>query len=194
MNRHSFLKLGIALGSFLAAPVFVLAKTIRKKRADKGIFVTAGKDRNDKSISLFEGDNFFCKVGTKDTDGDMYIFESVRNKKGGPPLHIHYEQDEWWYILEGEFLFKVGDKTFTAKKGDSVFGPRMVPHAFAKTNEGPGRLLMAFQPAGKMEEHFNAVSTGIYANMTGEEIRNYRKAHGFEHIGPALTYDKTAKE
>lgn len=194
MNRHSFLRLSLTIGSFLSAPVALLAKPFSKKRVDKGVVVNAGKDRFKKSISLFEGDTFFCKVATKDTDGDMYIFESVRNKKGGPPLHIHYEQDEWWYILEGEFLFKVGDETFTAKKGDSVFGPRMVPHAFSKTNEGPGRLLMAFQPAGKMEELFNAVSSGIYANMTKEEIHNYRKAHGFENVGPALTHDKTTKE
>ena len=124
----------------------------------------------------------------------MYIFESIRDKKGGPALHIHYEQDEWWYILDGEFLFKVGDQSFTARAGDSVFGPRMVPHAFAKISDGPAKLLMAFQPAGKMEELFNAVSKNIYANKTKEEIRKFRQAHGFEIVGPALTYDKTAKD
>jgi mannose-6-phosphate isomerase-like protein (cupin superfamily) len=191
MNRNSFLKLSLTVGSFLTAPFTLMAKVISKKRVDKGIKVDAGKDRFGESISLFEGDTFFCKVSTKDTDGDIYIFESIRDKKGGPPLHYHYEQDEWWYILEGEFLFKVGDQTFTAKAGDSVFGPRMVPHAFAKTNDGTSKLLMAFQPAGKMEELFNAVSKGVYAKMTKEEIHKFRQDHGVEIVGPALTYDKT---
>ena len=194
MNRNSFVKSCLAAGSFLSAPFAMMAKPFNKKRVDKGIKVAAGKDRFGESISLYEGDSFFCKVSTKDTDGDIYIFESIRDKKGGPALHYHYEQDEWWYILEGEFLFKVGDQTFTAKTGDSVFGPRMVPHAFAKTNDGPARLLMAFQPAGKMEELFLAVSKDVYKNKTKEEIHKFRQEHGFEIVGPALTYDKTAKE
>lgn len=118
------------------------------------------------------------------------MFESTRDKKGGPPLHYHYEQVEWWYIFDGEFLFKIGDETFTAKKDESVFGPRMVPHAFAKTNEGPARLLMAFQPAGKMEEYFKNLSLGVYDKFTKEEEHEISQQHGFEVVGPALTNEK----
>src|SRR5512138_1073895 len=127
MNRSSFVKACLAAVGFLSTPFVAVAKLF-PKRVDKGITVKAGKDRFDNPISLFEGDTFYTKVSTKDSDGDIYIFESVREKKGGPQLHYHFEQDEFWYILEGEFLFKVGEETFTAKKGDSVFGPRMVPH------------------------------------------------------------------
>jgi mannose-6-phosphate isomerase-like protein (cupin superfamily) len=190
MNRSSFLNACLVAGTFLTAP-FAAVAGIKRKRIEKGIRVSAGKDRFDKPISLFDGDTFHTKVSTKDTDGDLYIFESSRDKKGGPPLHYHYEQDEWWYILEGEFLFKVGEEVFTAKSGDSVFGPRMVPHAFAKTNEGVGRLLMAFQPAGKMEEHFKAISDGIYSKLSEEEKHKFRQNNGFEVVGPALTIDKS---
>lgn len=191
MKRTSFLKLTLAAGGLLAAPFQALATALHRKRIGKALKVDAGKDRFGQPVSLFQGDTFFTKVSSKDTDGDLFIFESIRDKKGGPPFHFHYEQDEWWYVLEGEFLFKVGEETFTAKAGDSVFGPRRVPHAFAKINEGPARLLMAFQPAGKMENQFKEVSTGIYARMTEEEIDKYRKASGFEVVGPALTFDKS---
>lgn len=190
MNRSAFLKAWIAAGTFLTAPLDAMTGILRK-RPDKGIRVNAGKDRFDKPISLLEGDIFFTKVSSKDTEGDLYIFESTRDKKGGPPLHYHYEQDEWWYILEGEFLFKVGKELFTAKAGDSVFGPRMIPHAFAKTNEGTGRLLMAFQPAGRMEDHFKAVSEGVYSKLSEEEKHKFRQQNGFEVVGPALTIDKS---
>lgn len=193
MNRNIFLKACLAATAYLTAPFAALAE-IKRKRTEKGIRVNAGKDRFDKPITLLEGDTFYTKVSTKDTDGDLYIFESTRNKKGGPPLHYHYSQDEWWYILEGEFLFKVGEETFTAKAGDSVFGPRMVPHAFSKTNEGIGRLLMAFQPAGKMEEHFKAVSEGIYGKLSEEEKHKFRQKNGFEVVGPALTVDKSISQ
>ena len=113
----------------------------------------------------------------------MYVYKSSRVKKGGPALHYHYNQDEWWYVLEGEFLIKVGDKVYEAKTGDSVFDSRGVPHTFSKTSEGNARLLMTFQPAGKMEEYFIAVSEGKLGKMSPEEQDNFRKAHGFERVG-----------
>ena len=193
MNRKSFLKRFLALGPLLTTPFVLRAEEEAKKRADKGFKVGGGTDRFEASISLYEGDTFHRKVSTKDTNGDLYLFESTREKKGGPPLHYHYEQDEWWYVLEGEFLIRVGDDTFTAKVGDSVFGPRMVPHAFAKTNEGPSRLLMGFQPAGNMEAFFEAVSKGALARLSDEEKDAFRQRHGFKVVGPALGYDKTPK-
>ncbi|MGF7082823.1 cupin domain-containing protein [Mucilaginibacter sp. UYCu711] len=93
-------------------------------REKTGYKTDAGTDRFQKPINLFDGDTFYTKVATKATDGDLYIFESSRVKKGGPNLHLHYGQDEWWYILEGEFVIKVGDKMHHVKPGDSVFGPR----------------------------------------------------------------------
>lgn len=188
MKRNKFIA---TLLSLTAAPSVLFSRNkFLLNSAAKGFKVDAGKDRFDKPISLFEGDTFFTKVSTTDTDGALYMFESTREKKGGPPLHYHYTQDEWWYILEGEFLFKVGDETFTAKKGDSVFGPRMVPHAFAKTNDGPARLMMAFQTAGKMEAHFKNRSEGLYDKLSKEEEQKIRQQHGFEVVGPALNYEK----
>ena len=190
MQRKSFLKFGIAVGSFLTAPFYVNAGPDSKARDDKGFKVDAGKDRFDKSISPFEGDNFYTKVSTKDTDGDMYVFESTRTKEGGPVLHIHYDTDEWWYVLQGEFLIKVGDKNYNAKAGDLVFGPRMVPHTFAKVGEGEAKVMICHQPAGKMEEYFKKLSEGVAKDMSEEERNNMRKEHGIEKVGPPLTYLK----
>ena len=191
MNRNNFLKLCISAGTFLTLPFSGIARTIKNKRADKGFKVESGKDRYNEPTNLFDGDVFYTKVSTEDSDGALYMFESFRDKKGGPPLHYHFDQDEFWYILEGEFLFKVGEETFTAKKGDSIFGPRMIPHAFAKINEGDARILMAFQPAGKMEANFKAVSKGLTKNMSDEEKAKFREAHGFKVVGPALTWQKS---
>jgi hypothetical protein len=61
MKRTSFLKLCLVGGSTITSPFITLAKTGNKKRVDKGFKVDSGKDRFDKSISLFEGDTFFVK-------------------------------------------------------------------------------------------------------------------------------------
>jgi mannose-6-phosphate isomerase-like protein (cupin superfamily) len=191
MNRNHFLKSCLAVGSFLSMPFGVMATSFGKKRVDKGLKVDAGKDRFSRPITLFEGDTFYTKVSTADTDGDVYVFESTRVKEGGPSFHVHYEQDEFWYILKGEFLFKVGEETFTAKSGDSVFGPRNVPHAFAKVGKGEARLLMFFQPAGKMEEMFKKISEGATKNITTDEGKEkFFHEYGIKRVGPPLTYSK----
>lgn len=191
MKRNSFLKISLAAVASLTAPIVALAKNNRKKRGDKGIKVVSGEDRFGKPISLFEGDTFYRKVSTADTDGDVFVFESTRVKEGGPSIHLHYEQDEFWYILKGEFLFKVGDETFTAKAGDTVFGPRQVPHAFAKVGVGEAKLLMFFQPAGKMEQMFKDISEGANKNVkTDEEKDKFFHEYGLKRIGPPLTYSK----
>jgi mannose-6-phosphate isomerase-like protein (cupin superfamily) len=188
MKRSAFLKLFSGVSVLLTAPQALLAGI--RDRVKAGFMVGTGKDRFDKSITLLEGDTFFTKISTKDTEGDLYVYESTRVKKGGPALHSHYSQDEWWYVLEGEFLIKVGDQTWHAKTGDSVFGPRGIPHAFSKISEGNARLLMIFQPAGKMEAWFQAVSEGKMAKMSEQEQQEFRKAHGFERVGPAIDYLK----
>lgn len=190
MQRGKFITTVMTLAGLTVAPLSLLARQIKRQRIDKGFKVGAGQDRFNKSIGLFEGDTFFTKISTLDTNGDLYVFESTRIKNGGPALHYHYEQDEWWYVLQGEFIIKIGDQVFAAKAGDSVFGPRGVPHVWAKVGENEGKLLMIFQPAGKMEEFFKAVSEGKFNSMSDDEQQEFRKAHGFERVGPALDYYK----
>src|SRR5687767_3761616 len=65
----------------------------------------------------------------------------------GSVLHVHHQEDEGFYILEGDMTFYVGDQTIKAHPGSYLFGPRDVPHAFT-VDSGPARLLFIFSPAG----------------------------------------------
>jgi hypothetical protein len=58
-----------------------IAKSYARLREKTGFKTDAGTDRFQKPISLFDGDTFYTKVSTKDTDGDLYIYESSRVKK-----------------------------------------------------------------------------------------------------------------
>ncbi|SIT28644.1 Cupin domain-containing protein [Filimonas lacunae] len=190
MERKSFLKSCFTIGAIAATPFQLIAKGFSRLRVNNGFMVAAGKTRSEKAITLLEGDTFFSKISSKDTDGDIYVFESSRVKEGGPAHHLHFSQDEWWYVLQGEFLIKVGETTYHAKAGDSVFGPRMIPHSFAKIGETEGKLLMIFQPAGKMEEFFNKVSQGVAKNMTEDQQDKFREEHGFKRVGPPIDHYK----
>jgi hypothetical protein len=66
----------------------------------------------------------------------------------------------------------------------------MVPHAFAKVGDGEAKLLMTFQPAGKMEHFFKAISEGVEKNMSEAQKLQFRQNHGIKVVGPALDYLK----
>jgi mannose-6-phosphate isomerase-like protein (cupin superfamily) len=182
MNRHTFLKSIITAIPLLAFFSKRRAQAVENTGKNKGFMVKADKDRFGQSLEIFGGDKFSTKVSTRDTNGAFYVFESTRLKKGGPGLHVHKEQDEWWYVIEGEFSITVGENTYQAKAGDSIFGPRMVPHKFSKTNEGKSRLIIMFQPAGRMEEFFKKVSNGALQKLTNSELNSLCKEHGFEAL------------
>src|SRR4028118_927306 len=111
------------------------------------------------SPTFFLNGRFDCKVSGQETDGRLCIFDTVRTHRGGPALHYHHDQDEWFFVREGEFLFQVGEETFRLREGDAILAPRGIPHAFANVSE-TGRLMIVFQPAGSMEEYFRARGTG----------------------------------
>ena len=118
----------------------------------------------------------------------MCIYDTIRRSKGGAVFHYHRFQDEWFYVIRGEFIVRVGDDTFKLRPGDSAFAPRKIPHAFATTSEGEGQMLVLFQPAGSMEDFFLKVSRlgkGVRNNMD-TELKRLFEEHGMEIVGPPL--------
>ena len=115
--------------------------------------------------------------------GDPFILENTFLAKGGPARHLHYDQDEWFYILEGEFQFEVGADRFHLQPGDSLLAPRQIPHVWAFVGEIRGRILVAFFPAGKMEAFFREVTN---ANAMPPQDPGVWLTHGMELLGPPL--------
>ncbi len=94
------------------------------------------------------------KTASADTGGGVFILEHDNLQKGGPYRHFHPAQDEWMYAMAGTFQVEIGEQKVTLHPGDSVLMPRKVPHVWAQTGETPGKLLIAFTPAGRMEDFF----------------------------------------
>jgi mannose-6-phosphate isomerase-like protein (cupin superfamily) len=184
LNRRQFLKFPIA-----AAALTLDARAAGLEAPRREFTVKSGVDRYAEELHVMGG-SFDLKVSAKDTGGDLCIYDTIRKTRGGPALHRHFHQDEWFYVVKGEFIVKVGDETAALHPGDSAFGPRRVPHAFASVGEGEGQLLIVFQPAGTMEDYFKQ------AAAMGSEIPKERDAmmkelwerHGMEVLGPPLTY------
>lgn len=122
------------------------------------------------------------KVIPQDTTG-LLVLENTFHAKGGPARHLHHEQDEWFYAVEGVFLMEVGDQRYELRPGDSLWAPRQVPHVWAHIGEGHGRILVAFSPAGQMEAFFRIVTK---ANAMPPQDPALWQAHGMELLGPPL--------
>ena len=114
---------------------------------------------------------------------DLLIIENSFHAPGGPARHLHYEQDEWFYALEGEFRFEIGQEQFFLQPGDSVLAPRRVPHVWAFVGAARGRILITFMPAGQMEAFFRIVTQ---ANAMPPQDPALWRAHGMELLGPPL--------
>ena len=122
------------------------------------------------------------KVSLPDPNG-LLVLENTLYKKRGPARHLHYDQDEWFYAVEGEFIIEIGQDRITLNPGDSILAPRKVPHAWAYIGETRGRLLIAFMPAGNMEAYFREMTK---ANAMPSQDPEFCRAHGMELLGSPL--------
>ncbi len=108
------------------------------------------------------GTGMSCKISSEQTGGVYAVVESQVPPQAGPPTHIHHNEDEVFYVLEGEFEIRCGDETFVAREGATAVLPKDVPHTFRNIGEGEGKLLTTIIPGG-FERFFAEVSEKIQA-------------------------------
>lgn len=163
-----------------------------------GFSVAAGHDRFANSTLLGDEPND-CKVSAQDTGGALCIFEFTGSTGG--PLHRHREQEEWIYVLEGECRFEVGGERRRVTAGESLFIPRGVAHAWSAASGRPVQILNVYQPAGRIEEFFRAVSRCenlptqeqvVNTTYTQEQVEGLHRlfdAYGMDLLGPGVLPD-----
>jgi quercetin dioxygenase-like cupin family protein len=103
------------------------------------------------------------KAGPAETGNAFSQFEVDDPRGSGPPLHVHHNEDETFYVLDGQVTMFVGDERIDLGAGDYLFGPRGVPHAYLVRSER-ARMLVTISPSGS-EQLF--VSLGV--PVTGVE-------------------------
>ena len=86
------------------------------------------------------------KIGRADTGGAYGLLEIIVPPGLGSPWHVHPEEDEWFYVLDGNLTFYVGDTRLDLTAGGFAFGPKNVPHTFIGAGPEPTRALVGFAP------------------------------------------------
>lgn len=187
MQRRRFLFTTVATALFAG---IAQARTL-VARSPIGFLVPKGATRNGEHFRMkgVTANTLDLKIASADTDGGMAVFEQIgESPNGGPPLHVHPDQDEFFHVLEGLYRFQVGEERFAASTGDTIFLPRGVPHAFVQLTQA-ARMLVVYQPAGDMEGFFRET-----ANWTGppakEEVERVFAAHGMQVVGPPLIWNE----
>ncbi len=183
MKRRNFILSGLSTTSLIASG----AELKPSERSTKGFVVKSGASRFAEKTKIGGKNPVAIKVSQKDTDGALSISEYTGYTKGGPPLHIHPNQDEIFIILDGEHLFQLGDEQYHLTAGDTVFIPRNVPHAPSQLSE-KGKYLFFFTPSGQMEDFFRALaSLPVTGQPTPEQMGKLFETHGMKIVGPPLT-------
>ena len=96
------------------------------------------------------------KATGKETGGRYTLVEVLEPEGEEAPLHVHHNEDEAFWVIEGDLTFEVGDEVIEASAGSFLFGPKDIPHRYT-VNSGPARLLFVLSPAG-FEEFIYATS------------------------------------
>ena len=157
-------------------------------KTEAGFVVEAGKARfgehfRMKGVTLNTLD---LKVSPKDTDGRLAVFiQKGFTPNGGPPFHVHPNQNEMFYVVEGDYFFRVGNDEYFLKPGDTIFLPKGIPHAFIQLGE-TGKMLVQYEPAGLMEDFFRRTSEWT-SPPSEEDIRKVFEDHDMLVVGPPLT-------
>jgi mannose-6-phosphate isomerase-like protein (cupin superfamily) len=148
---------------------------------------------------------YSIKVTGEQTEGRLIQLVATDSRGAAPPLHIHHDTDETWYVIDGELTVFVGDEQIEAGPGGFVFGPMGVPHTFLVTSER-AEFLVTFSPAGTkghsgfgVDGFFRDVAPPVLPGADPPEPREpdpddfaRRMLHyGIELVGPPPTLELT---
>ena len=96
------------------------------------------------------------KASAADTGGLYTLVEITAPPGLQTPLHVHYREDEGFYVLDGSVTIEVGDETVELGPGQHAFGPRNIAHRFTVGPDG-AHMIWVLTPSG-FEDFVDEVS------------------------------------
>ncbi|HYL36039.1 MAG TPA: cupin domain-containing protein [Bryobacteraceae bacterium] len=119
---------------------------------------------------------FSSTITRKASSPAIGITEVLMSPGEEPPLHVHKNEDEWLYVLEGAVTFHVGGENHLGRAGAFVSFPRGIPHTFSI--ETPRARFLTVNTPGGFERMFEL------APKTSEEAVRALAAFGMDVVGP----------
>lgn len=131
-------------------------------------------------------------VRSADSEGRLAVFvfpPGEHHPYRGAPLHVHHEQDEWIYVMAGEFVAEVDGERMRLKPGDSLLMPMKVPHRWSVAQDSHSGAIHLYTPAGLMETEWAAVARS--EDPKNQEARKVEfEKHGLTLLGAPLSKEE----
>jgi putative tryptophan/tyrosine transport system substrate-binding protein len=127
-----------------------------------------------------EADTYEILATREQTGSSFGVWRTTKVMQGGPPLHIHRTEDEFFYVVSGEFNFQLGDCITRTPAGSFVYIPKDMVHTYQHVGSEPGVLLGSVHPGG---------FEGLFQGLPGadeEQSKALLKQYNMEVVGPPL--------
>jgi mannose-6-phosphate isomerase-like protein (cupin superfamily) len=123
------------------------------------------------------------KASGEDTAQAFSLLEAEEPPNFGPPMHIHHDAAEAFYVVSGEYRIFIGDEEHVCPAGSFIYIPAGAPHGF-RVGAAPSRKLNIYAPAA-MVGYFDELAAAIARNeMDDDTLAEIARRYGMEVIGP----------
>lgn len=123
------------------------------------------------------------KATAEDTGGVVSVLEAEEPPGFGPPMHLHHDADEAFYVLEGEYVMYLEDREVRCAAGSFIFIPRGIRHGF-RVGAMASRKLNFYFPAS-MVGYFDDLSDAIKRGDVDEsELTEIASRNSVEFLEP----------
>ncbi len=129
----------------------------------------------------------WIRASGANTNGGLSLIEQVIPPGFASPWHVHHDEDESFYLIEGRMRVMVGDRAVDLDSGGYAFGPRGVPHGFRIEGHAPARLLL-MTSGSRFAEFVRETSTPASDDVPPEpdlaKVVAAAERHGLAILGP----------
>ena len=123
------------------------------------------------------------KATGEETGGAFVLLEAAEPPDFGPPMHIHHDAAEAFYVLEGAYHIFIDEQAFTCPAGSFIFIPAGIRHGF-RVGAAASRKLNLYTPAA-MVGYFDQLSAAIQeGDADPGRLDEIARRHGMEVVGP----------
>src|SRR4051812_14498931 len=123
------------------------------------------------------------KASGDETAGLLSVLEAEEPPGFGPPIHVHHDAAEAFYVLRGEYIMYLGDAEYVCPAGSFIFIPRGVPHGF-KVGDAASRKLNFYFPAA-MIGYFDDLAEAVQNEDADDDaLAEIARSYAMEIVGP----------
>ena len=123
------------------------------------------------------------KASEVETGGLVSVLEAEEPAGFGPPIHVHHDCAEAFYVLEGEYVMYLEDREVVCPAGSFIFIPQGARHGF-RVGEVRSRKLNFYFPAS-MIGYFDALAAALgQQGVSDEQLAGIAAEHAMEIVGP----------